>query len=119
MKNAFQASGSSPTKSDAFQCSGSSPTNPKSNAPAENSPTAFPSSKVEPRIDVNRFARILRQRLKARHPAGSAVRRLLDAMSDEEVVTSYSNHARVQTRQHAVADEAQRRHRTRFTVRDR
>ena len=119
MKNAFQASGSSPTKSDAFECSGSSPTNPKSNAPAENPPTALPRSNVESRIDVSRFARILRQRLETRHPAGSAVRRLLDTMSDEEVVASYSKHARVQTRQHAVEDEAQRRHRTRFTVRDR
>jgi hypothetical protein len=68
------------------------------------------------RIDVPRFARILRQRLEARHKTGTAVRRLLDKMDDAEVVEAYVSHGRAHARRHAAEDEARRRHRTQVTV---
>lgn len=68
-------------------------------------------NRIESRIDAAKFARILRQQLQARHPQGSAVRRLLDSMTDEEIITAYTDHPRIQARERAPKDEAQRRHR--------
>lgn len=75
------------------------------------------SNRIESRIDVATFARILRQRLEARHAAGTAVRRLLDRMTDEEIVKAYGDHHRIQARERAVNDETQRRHRGATDVR--
>ena len=76
---------------DAFAVSGTSPTQKSDSpaAPSSNSPTA-----IESRIDPVRLARILRQRLETRHPRGSAVRRLLDVMTDAEIVAAYTAHHR-------------------------
>lgn len=100
VKNAFATSGTSPTR------------NPKCDPLA----VLYPYSSTDTlnrgigsRIDTARFARILRQRLEARHARGSAVRRLLDALTDEQVA-AYSDHSRIQARQRAAKDEAQRRH---------
>jgi hypothetical protein len=87
VKNAFATSGTSPTR------------NPKSDSlavPSPNSSTDTPSSSIESRIVTARFARILHQRLEARHAQGTAVRRLLNKMTDEQVVAAYSNHSRIQ-----------------------
>lgn len=70
------------------------------------------SSNVESRIATNpHFARLLRLRLKARHGKGTTVRRLLDSMTDEQVIAAYADHSRLQIRRHAAKDQTQR-HRT-------
>jgi hypothetical protein len=96
VKNAFVTSGTSPTL------------DPKSDSlavPSPKSSTDTLGSGIDSRIDTARFARILRQRLEARHARDSAVRRLLDAMTDEQVVAAYSDHSRIQARQRAAKGE--------------
>ncbi len=56
----------------------------------------FVANDLHGRISRNpHFGRVLRERLEARHAKGTAIRRILDTLDDEQLVLRYLTHKRV------------------------